>query len=73
MNGTHTASGLFEGTWWRSYKVIYSLLSSLDRDESPDHKKLFDSPIPDSWFLNPESKNPYFYGNKQTTQNKDKY
>ena len=70
---THTASWLFEGTWWRSYKVIYSSFSSLARDQSPGHKKLFDSPIPDSWILNPEAKDPVFNVNKQTNQNKHEY
>ena len=53
-----TASWMFGGTWWRSYGVIYSFLSS--------HKILFGSPIPHSWILNPELKDPDFNVNKQT-------
>ena len=36
-------------------------------DESPG-QRLLDSPIPDSWNLNPEAKNPDFNVNKQSNQ-----
>ena len=48
----HTAPWLFEGTWWRSFRVIHSFRFYLARDQSPGHKRLFE---PYSWFLNTES------------------
>ena len=63
---SHTDPCLFEEILWRSYIVIHSLRFSIAMDKLPGHKRMFDSPIPDSYILNPEAKNPDF--NNQTNQ-----
>ena len=49
----HTDPWLFEGTWWRTYRVIHLFRFSVARDQLPVHKRMIDSPVPESWILKP--------------------
>ena len=65
----HTAPSLLGGTLRRTYRGFHSFRSSIGRNQLPGVYRLFDSPIPDPWYLNPRAKNLDFnVNNKQSKQ-----
>ena len=44
----YTDHWLFEGTWWSTNRVILLFRLSVASDQSPGHKKMIESPLPES-------------------------
>ena len=54
----HTNRWPFEGTWKSGFRVMIFFRSYVSTNQFPDKKRVFDSPLPESWILSPEAMNP---------------
>ena len=53
----HTDLWLFKGTWWSAFRVMIFFRFYVSPNQFPGNKRMINSPLPDSWSLNPEAMN----------------